>query len=193
MVTNRFAGDVERGELRNTIGSAAALSSLKAVRRGWLVDSSGTDQLLNENYSAITCYYTVASTPMVLSSIVLILSDNAILTAPSSADFATLCGGTSVTNGIKLRITDGTASVLDISYTTALIKFADLALISSGRINDVSEDGAADSHRIIATISMQDLFGVEPVLPVGYKVEALLDDDYSTLDFFKIGVVGYSV
>lgn len=194
MATNRFAGDVERRELKNTISSPAALSSLKAVRRGWLTDD-GTDQLLNENYSstsATTCYYTVTSSPMVLSAIVIIMSDNAILTAPSSDDFATLCGGTSSTNGIKLRITDGTASVLDISYTTGIVKFADLALISCGKINEVSEDAAADSHRIVATIGMQDLFGVCPVLPVGFRVEAYLSDNYSTLDFFKIGVIGYS-
>jgi hypothetical protein len=193
MVSNRFAGEVQRQEKQLTVGSAAALSSRGVVRRHWLVDSSGTDELLNENYSSISCYYTVASPPMVLSSITLVMSDNAILTAPAGDDYATLCGGTTLTNGIKLYITDGVDNILDISGTYPIKKFADLAVLCGGNINCVSEDAAADSHRIEATISMDDIFGQMPVLQVGHKVIALLNDDFSTLDFFKIGIVGYSL
>jgi hypothetical protein len=128
---------------------------------------------------------------MVLSSIVLIMSDNAALSAPSSNDFATLCGGTIITNGVKLSISDGVADILDISVSNPIIKFSDLALLCGDGLRSVAEAGS--TNRLVATISMDDLFGQMPVLPVGHKVVALLNDDFSTLDFFKIGVVGFSL
>jgi len=193
MVSNRFAGEVERQEHALTIGSAAALSSRGVVRRHFLTDSSGTDTLLNENYASISCYHTVTSTPMVLSSITIVVSDNAILTAPAGDDYATFCGGVSLTNGIKFTISDGTATILDISSTYPIKTFADLMVLCGGKVSFINEDTTADQNLIVATISMMDLFGQMPVLQVGHKVIALLNDDFSTLDFMEIGIVGYSL
>jgi hypothetical protein len=198
MVVNRHAGRVEGQEYRGAAIYAGAVSSRKQAVWGYLTDD-GSDSSLNENYASATdCYYTVATSPLVVTSICVSVEDTDI----AQAAYGTFCGAVAaVTNGFKFKFVDSAGgTTLDLTTATATggslkskADFKSVAKTFSEVLINTSATTAQNVHSWTAEFCLNSWLGAGVLLNVGDKLVCTLQDNYSGLTSMTITFKGYRV